>query len=349
MAGNTVGFGEMMYLLLLGGLVLLLVGGEALVRGSVSVARKLNISELVIGLTLVGFGTSVPELVTSLQAVDKGAVGIAIGNVVGSNIANIFLVLALSAIISPVFVHPKALARDGTFMIAVTGVLCALLWFDQFNRLSGSLLLALLIAYLAYSLIADQRRQSAASELHQAEGESVEAHYGLGVGLAIAVAGLAGVVIGANLLVTGATSLARSIGITETVIGLTIVAVGTSLPELATSIVAAYRKRGDVALGNIIGSNIFNILGILGITSLVSPFTIRGDITADALAGAEPVSIISSVDVGALVLSAGLLMLFAMTGRNIARWEGAVLLLGYILYMGLTFNLIPTVNLIPNV
>ena len=339
----------MMYLLVLGGLILLLVGGEALVRGSVSVARKLNISELVIGLTLVGFGTSVPELVTSLQAVDKGAVGIAIGNVVGSNIANIFLVLALAAIISPVLVHPKALARDGTFMIAVTGVLCALLWLDQFNRLSGILLLALLIAYLAYSLIADQRRQSAAAELHQAEGESVEAHYGLGVGLAIAVAGLAGVVIGANLLVTGATSLARSIGISETVIGLTIVAIGTSLPELATSIVAAYRKRGDVALGNIIGSNIFTILGILGITSLVSPFTIRGDITADAMAGAEPVSIISSVDVGALVLSAGLVMLFAMTGRKIARWEGAVLLLGYILYMGLTFDLFPTVNLIPNV
>ena len=181
-----------MYLLVLGGLLLLLVGGEALVRGSVSVARKLNISELVIGLTLVGFGTSVPELVTSLQAVDRGAVGIAIGNVIGSNIANIFLVLALAAIISPVFVHPKALARDGTFMIAVTGVLCALLWFDQFNPLSGFLLLALLIAYLAYSLIADQRRESAAAELHQAEGESVEANYGLGVGLAIAVAGLAG-------------------------------------------------------------------------------------------------------------------------------------------------------------
>lgn len=339
----------MMYLLVLGGLILLLVGGEALVRGAVSVARKLNISELVIGLTLVGFGTSVPELVTSLQAIEKGAVGIAIGNVVGSNIANIFLVLAIAAIISPVFVHPQALARDGTFMLAVTGVLCALLWFDQFNRLSGFLLLALLTAYLVLSLVADQRRQSAAAELHQAEGESVEAHYGLGVGLLIALAGLAGVVIGANLLVNGATSLALSFGISETVIGLTIVAIGTSLPELATSIVAAYRKRGDVALGNIIGSNIFNILGILGITSLVSPFTVRGDITAGALAGAQPVSIISSVDVGAVVLSAGLLMLFAMTGRKIARWEGAVLLLGYILYMGLTFDLIPTVNLIPNV
>lgn len=339
----------MMYLLVLGGLILLLVGGEALVRGAVSVARKLNISELVIGLTLVGFGTSVPELVTSLQAIEKDAVGIAIGNVVGSNIANIFLVLALAAIISPVLVHPQALARDGTFMLAVTGVLCALLWFDQFNRLSGFLLLALLIAYLVFSLVADQRRQGAAAELHQAEGESVEAHYSLGMGLLIALAGLAGVVIGANLLVNGATSLARSFGISETVIGLTIVAIGTSLPELATSIVAAYRKRGDVALGNIIGSNIFNILGILGITSLVSPFTIRGDITADALAGAQPVSIISSVDVGAVVLSAGLLMLFAMTGRKIARWEGAVLLLGYVLYMGLTFDLIPTVNLIPDV
>lgn len=339
----------MMYLLVLGGLILLLVGGEALVRGAVSVARKLNISELVIGLTLVGFGTSVPELVTSLQAIEKDAVGIAIGNVVGSNIANIFLVLALAAIISPVLVHPQALARDGTFMLAVTGVLCALLWFDQFNRLSGFLLLALLIAYLVFSLVADQRRQGAAADLHQAEGESVEAHYSLGMGLLIALAGLAGVVIGANLLVNGATSLARSFGISETVIGLTIVAIGTSLPELATSIVAAYRKRGDVALGNIIGSNIFNILGILGITSLVSPFTIRGDITADALAGAQPVSIISSVDVGAVVLSAGLLMLFAMTGRKIARWEGAVLLLGYVLYMGLTFDLIPTVNLIPDV
>ena len=176
----------------------------------------------------------------------------------------------------------------------------------------------------------------------------MDVHYGLVTGLLIAVAGLVGVVIGANLLVTGAVSLARSFGISETVIGLTIVAIGTSLPELATAIVAAYRKRADVALGNIIGSNIFNILGILGITALVSPFSVRGDVTADALAGGETASIISSVDAGALVLSAGLLMLFAMTGRKIARWEGGVLLLGYITYMGLTFNLIPALNLIPN-
>ncbi len=336
----------MMYLFVLGGLVLLFIGGEALVRGSVSVARKLNISELVIGLTLVGFGTSVPELVTCIQAVGNGSVGIAVGNVVGSNVANIFLVLAVAAIITPIMVQPSALARDGTIMIAVTLLLCGLLWFDQFGRIAGIILVALLVSYLAFSLIADQRRQDATAEMHRAEGEMVEAGYGLTMGLLIAAAGLVAVVFGANLLVTGASTLARSFGISETVIGLSIVAVGTSLPELATSVVAAFRKRADVALGNIIGSNIFNILGIVGVTALVQPFSIRGDDGAAAMAGSQPVSIISSMDVGALVLSAGLLMLFAMTGRQIARWEGCVLLLGYVLYMGMTFGLIPRISLI---
>lgn len=336
----------MMYLFVLGGLVLLFIGGEALVRGSVSVARKLNISELVIGLTLVGFGTSVPELVTCIQAVGNGSVGIAVGNVVGSNVANIFLVLAVAAIITPIMVQPSALARDGTIMIAVTLLLCGLLWFDQFGRIAGISLVALLVSYLVFSLIADQRRQDATAELHKAEGELVEAGYGLVVGLLIAAAGLVAVVVGANLLVTGASTLARSFGISETVIGLSIVAVGTSLPELATSVVAAFRKRADVALGNIIGSNIFNILGIVGVTALVQPFSIRGDEGAVAMAGSQPVSIISSMDVGALILSAGLLILFAMTGRQIARWEGCVLLLGYVLYMGMTFGLIPRISLI---
>jgi cation:H+ antiporter len=338
----------MMYLFVLGGLILLFIGGEALVRGSVSVARKLNISELVIGLTLVGFGTSVPELVTSLQAVEQGAVGIAIGNVIGSNIANILLVLAVAAVISPIIVHPNVIARDGAVMIAVTALFCGLIWFGEFSRVAGFLLVTLLVAYLTFSLIADQRRQGPTAEMHKAEGEIVEAGFGLVAGILIAVAGLAGVVAGANLLVTGAVSLARSFGISETVIGLTIVAIGTSLPELATSVVAAYRKRADVALGNIIGSNIFNVLGILGITALVRPFGIRGDTSAEALAGDQPVSMVSSIDIGALVLSVGLLILFALTGRQIARWEGAVLLTGYAVYMGLTFGLLPTFNLVPN-
>ncbi len=338
----------MMYLMIAAGLLLLFVGGEALVRGSVSVARKLNISELVIGLTLVGFGTSVPELVTSLQAVGQGAVGISIGNVVGSNIANVLLVLAIAVILSPIIVHPNVIMRDGLFMLAATGLLCALIWFDQFNRISGFLLLTLLIGYLVISIVLDQRRQDGTAQMHKEEGEVVDAQYGLVVGIIIAIAGLAGVVLGANLLVEGSVTLARQIGISETVIGLTIVAIGTSLPELATSVVAAFRKKADVALGNVIGSNLFNILGILGITALVQPFSVRGDESAEAMAGGEPVSLISSVDIGALVLSVALLFLFALTGRKLARWEGAVLLLGYVLYMGLTFDLIPVPAIFPN-
>jgi len=339
----------MTYLLVLGGLFLLLAGGEALVRGSVSVARKLNISELVIGLTLVGFGTSVPELVTSLRAVDQGAVGIALGNVVGSNIANIFLVLALAALIAPIAVHPDAIMRDGAVMIGATLLLCALLWFDQFTRIGGFVLVGLLVAYLGLSLFADQTRGGAPADLHKAEGETVTAQYGLAVGLLIAVAGLAAVVAGANMLVTGSVSLARAFGISETVIGLTIVAIGTSLPELATTVVAAFRRKADVAIGNILGSNIFNILGILGITALIQPFSVRGDTSAAAMAGGQPVSMISNTDVGALVLAAVLLVLFALTGRKIARWEGGVLLLGYVVYMGLTFGLLPQVSVLPNV
>ncbi|MFN4183620.1 MAG: calcium/sodium antiporter [Hyphomonas sp.] len=338
----------MMYLMIAAGLLLLFIGGEALVRGSVSVARKLNISELVIGLTLVGFGTSVPELVTSLQAVGQGAVGISIGNVVGSNIANVLLVLAIAVILSPIVVHPNAIMRDGLVMAAATVLLCGLLWFDQFNRISGFVLLALLISYLVFSLVMDQRRQDATAIMHKEEGEVVDAQYGLVMGIVIAVAGLAGVVAGANFLVEGSVSLARSFGISEAVIGLTIVAVGTSLPELATSVVAALRKKADVALGNIIGSNIFNILGILGVTALVQPFSVRGSPDVEAMSGGEPVSIMSSIDIGALVLSVALMFLFAMTGRKLARWEGAVLLLGYALYMGMTFNLIPVPAIFSN-
>jgi len=333
--------------MVLGGLILLFIGGEALVRGSVSVARKLNISELVIGLTLVGFGTSVPELVTSLRAIGQDAVGIAVGNVVGSNIANILLVLGLAAVIRPILTNPRALARDGMIMLAVTALLCALIWFDMFTRPVGIGLLGLLLAYLTYSFIADQRRGSEAAAMHAAEGEVVEAHYGLVVGLLIALGGLVGVILGARLLVDGGVVIARDLGISETVIGLTIVAVGTSLPELVTSVVAAYRGKSDVALGNIIGSNIFNVLGILGVTAIVQPFSLRGDMSAEAMTQGQASSIISSTDIGALILSVFLLMLFAMTGKRIARWEGAVLLLAYVLYFGLLFDLIPVPGIIP--
>lgn len=335
----------MTYLMVLGGLILLFVGGEGLVRGSVSVARKLNISELVIGLTLVGFGTSVPELVTSLRAIDEGAVGIAVGNVVGSNIANILLVLGVAAVIHPILTNPRALMRDTLVMVLVTMLLCAMIWFDLFSRLAGGMLVAGLLAYITFSLIADQAAGDDAAEMHAGEGETVEASYGVGLGVLIALAGLVGVVIGAKLLVDGGVIIAREFGISETVIGLSIVAVGTSLPELATSAIAALRGKADVALGNIIGSNIFNILGILGVTALVHPFSVHsvpsGDVVLDAVSPGTGHSLISVGDISALVLSVALMVLFAITGKLIARWEGAVLLFGYALYMGLTFNLIP--------
>ncbi len=338
----------MTYLMVFGGLVLLFVGGEALVRGSVSIARKMNISELVIGLTLVGFGTSVPELVTSLRAIGQGAVGIAVGNVVGSNIANILLVLGLAAVIRPILTNPRALTRDGAVMLAVTALLCALIWFDLFTLLAGFGLIGLLLAYLAYSLVADQRRDTDVAVMHAAEGESVEAQYGLFVGLVIAVIGLVAVIIGARLLVDGGVSIARDFGISEAIIGLTIVAVGTSLPELATTAVAAYRGKSDVAIGNIIGSNIFNVLGILGITALVHPFSVRGNAAAGGIADGPTTSLISPLDISMLVLSTLLLVLFAITGKRITRWEGAVLLLAYAAYFGLLFGLFPVPGILSN-
>ena len=340
----------MTYLMIIGGLVLLFVGGEGLVRGSVSVARKLNVSELVIGLTLVGFGTSVPELVTSLRAIEQGAVGISVGNVVGSNIANVMLVLGVAAVIRPILTNPRALARDSAIMVAATVLLCVLIWFDQFTRLTGIALVAALVVYIGFSLVADQVDNDAAA-MHADEGETVEADYGLGVGLLIALAGVAGVIYGARLLVDGGVSVARDFGISETVIGLTIVAIGTSLPELATSAVAAMRSKADVALGNIIGSNIFNILGILGVTALVHPFSVRkehvGSISGEAMTTVETGSIISLGDISALILSVVLMVLFAISGKRIARWEGGVLLFAYALYMGLTFKIIPVPAIIP--
>ena len=340
------------YLMVVAGLVLLIFGGEGLVRGSVAVARKLNISELVIGLTLVGCGTSMPELVTSLRAIDTGAVGSSIGNVMGSNVANILLVLGAAALVRPILTNPSALKRDAAVVIVATAALCWLIWLDAFTRLSGFLLLTALVLYIALSLIADQRGDTPEAEMHVGEGEIVEAPYGIVKGLLIALAGLAGIVFGARFMVDGAVGIARDIGVSEAVIGMSIVAIGTSLPELATSLAAARTGKADVAMGNIIGSNIFNILGILGVTALVHPFSVMqshtGDIAGEAMqAGAQ--SIVSSTDIGAVILSLFLLFLFGITGKRIARWEGGLLLAGYVLYMGLLFNLIPVPALFSNV
>ncbi len=331
-----------------GGLLLLFIGGESLVRGSVGVARRLGVSELIIGLTLVGFGTSVPELVTSLRAIETDAVGIAVGNVVGSNIANVLLVLGVAAMIRPILTNPRALARDSAFMVAVTIAFCGLIYFDLFTRPVGIALVVLLVAYVIGSLVWDQRSRNDAAHMHQEEAETFVTDESLVLAGLLAILGIVGVIFGARLLVDGGVQLARAAGISETVVGLTVVAIGTSLPELATSAISALRGRSDVALGNIIGSNIFNMLGIIGITAIVHPFSVvapqpaaRSPLGED-VQGVVELPLISMEDIGALILSVFALVLFAFTGRKIARWEGMVLLAGYCLYFGLLFDIIPT-------
>lgn len=347
----------MTYGLILIGLIGLALGGEILVRGSVAVARRFGLSELIIGLTLVGFGTSMPELVTTLQAASGGATGIAVGNVVGSNISNILLVLGLAALLYPIVTNPRALARDTLVMVAVTIVFCALVYFDQFTRLTGILMVAFLIAYVVVSLILDRGGETPPGDLHIQEGENMEAPDSLILGILMTIGGIVGVVLGARFLVEGAVALATQWGVSETVIGLTIVAIGTSLPELATSAIAALRGRSDVALGNVIGSNIFNLSGIIGVTAIVSPFSVyapqdaaRAPLAVDPDTGLQTrveqgvteLPIMGLEHIGALMLATFLIILFGISGQRISRMEGVILLGTYAVYMGMLFEMIPT-------
>ena len=337
-----------MYGLIIAGLVLLFVGGEILVRGSVGVARKFGVSELVIGAVLVGFGTSMPELVTSLRAVGQGAEGVAVGNVAGSNIANILLVLGVAALIRPILTKPRALARDMSVLLLATIAFGVIVYYDGFTRSVGIGLTIALLAYVGITLVLDRRDGGDAAEMHTDEAEAVDADDPLPLALIFTLGGIAGVVFGANFLVDGAVELARSYQVSEAVIGLTIVAIGTSLPELATSVVSAMRGKADVAVGNVIGSSIFNILGILGITALVQPFSVYGSPPVGLSDDPSIVSELSTApmlswgDIGALALSVFLLILFAFTGKKLARWEGAVMLGAYGLYMMMLFGLVPT-------
>ena len=315
------------WLPLIAGLVMLVIGGELLVRGAVKVASNMGVSPLVIGLTLVGFGTSTPELVTSVQAALNGSPGIAFGNIVGSNIANLLLILGISALITPIAIASGALRRDGAVMVAVAVVFTVLALTMPLGRAVGIAFLAALAAYIFTAF----RQESGGTPDHgAAHGKSAAAQgvdpaltAGSGgstlMGLATAVVGLAIVVGGGYFLVNGAVAIARSYGISETVIGLTIVAVGTSMPELVTSLVAAFRKQADVAFGNIIGSNIYNILGIGGATVLIAPSEVPAEI--------------ASFDNFVMVAASLLVVVVAFTGRRIARWEGALLLAGYVAYM----------------
>ena len=303
----------MIVLFLVGGLAGLVLGGELLVRGAVAIATRYRVPPLVIGLTLVGFGTSMPELVTSVQAALAGSPGIAVGNVVGSNIANILLILGIAAVIRPFATDPAALRRDGAVLVLATLGVAGLVLSGVVGRVAGTLLVAGLLAYLIWTYAA--MRGSMRTEPAAPAGLSVP------LAALASAGGLVLTILGARLLVDGAIDLARTFGVSEAIIGLTIVAVGTSLPELVTSVVAARRGQGDIAFGNIVGSNIFNLFGILGATALVSPLAVPEQI--------------ARIDIWVLLGATGLMVAACVSGLRVSRAEGAAMVLGYGAYLGL--------------
>ncbi len=306
----------MTILMLLAGLILLLAGGELLVRGATSLAERLGVPHFVIGVVIVGFGTSTPELVTSVEAALIGAPGIAVGNVVGSNIANILLMLGLTAALMPIAVDRAVLRRDGTIALAVAVACLGLALFDVVDRLTGALLVAGLVAYIYVTI----RHPACPDCPEPQDAGAAPPRIRMPLAILLSLAGLGMVIYGSDLLVSAAVTLARSTGVSESVIGLTIVAVGTSLPELAASLVAAVRRQADIALGNILGSNIYNVLGILGTTAIVEPIDMPDDI--------------ARTDVWVMLAATLLLMVFATTGRRICRLEGFGLLALYGGYIG---------------
>jgi cation:H+ antiporter len=303
---------------LLAGFVLLLGGGEYLVRGAGALALRLGLSHLVVGIIIVGFGTSVPELVASIQAALAGAPGIAMGNVVGSNIANILLILGVGAIIYPVIVSGVAIYRDGLVMVATAALLLIAVWGGQLSTLAGLFFVLLLAAYLVYLIYSDRKAngQAAADE---DDDELPKPSKSVWLDIGMVVGGIIAVVAGGKLLVDGAIVTAQAFNVSDEVIGLTLVAIGTSLPELATSIMAALRKHSDIALGNVLGSNIYNILGIGGITALIQPIPVSSHMV--------------NVDIPVMIAVSLALFLLAVLMRRFGRGVGFAFLAGYAVYV----------------
>lgn len=277
----------MTFLQIAAGFILLLLGAEFLVRGAVALARRLEVSPMVIGMTVVAYGTTAPELVVSLEAALTDVPAIAVGTVIGSNIANILLILGAAAVIYPIACEPRALKRDGAVMLGAAVLMVVLGLTGAITAVQGAVMLFALITLTLYAYWSErrnsasrsERRNSASADLLSREAEEfAEWPRSLWPSLLAVIGGIASVVFGAQILVAAAVELARDFGISEAVIGLTLVAVGTSLPELATAVVAAYRRHADIAIGNVVGANTYNILAILGVVSMVEPLTIPAQI-----------------------------------------------------------------------
>ncbi len=311
------------YAYLIVGLVLLSGGADYLIRGAVAVATRLNISPLVVGLTIVALGTSLPELVVCVRAAMAGAAGIAVGNVVGSNIANILLIIGAGALMCPISANRNHFLRDSLLMLGATALFIALAFTGSFAAMSGAIMVGLLFAFLLFSYV--QGKKHGTDDLSMIDMDEVVADDVISPARATVwvLGGLIGVAVGAELLVNGATIIARGLGVTEEVIGLTMVAVGTSLPELATVVAAAAKRHTDLIVGNVMGSNIFNILGVMGVTAIVTEVPVNAQIL--------------SFDVWVMAAAAVVLVPLMLSGSILYRKEGTVCLVLYSAYIAIQY------------
>ena len=311
----------MAYLSVVTGLVLLIIAGDILVRGSVSLARRLGIPTLVIGLTIVAFGTSAPELVVGVKAVLADAPTLALGNVVGSNIANILLVIGTPALILPISCSVPRLGRNIAIMLAASVLMIAVAMTGTITWHAGAVFVALLGCFLGYSALRARTRPEAVDPLQEFDGGATKPD-SVPMAALLLLGGLVGLAVGADLLVGGSVDIATAFGVSEAVIGLTLVALGTSLPELATAVAASWKGHGDVAVGNVVGSNIFNILGIVGVSSLVGDLPVPAGFTR--------------VDLWIMLGTSLMLVPFYRMRKKVGRKTGAAFITlygAYILYL----------------
>lgn len=317
------------------GVALVLWGADRLTEGASSLARGMNVPEIVIGLTIVAAGTSAPELFVSLISALKGTSDLAVGNVIGSNIFNTMLIVGCSAVVAPMAVAKSTVKKDIPFAVAAAGLLFMLcfddmdsphLWGNEISRSDGIILLMAFVVFMIYTFRMAKKDglMPTPEELDELE-EQPKDYSKLWRNIFFIVLGLACLIGGSELFVSGASYIAHRWGVRQSVIGLTIVAGGTSLPELATSVVAAYKGRSAIAIGNVIGSNVMNILLVLGLTSVINPLRIMQ---------------ITIVDLMMMMVSVGILWLFAYTKYSVSRREGAILILGFLIYMSWLFYLL---------
>lgn len=320
------------------GIALLTFGGDLVVRGSVTLAIKLGISKVLVGMIVVGFGTSAPELLVSISATLSGSPDIAVGNVVGSNIANFLLILGLALLITPVFCKDLVIKRDALAVIGAGGIFMFFARDGQIIAVEGGIMLAIMLSYLGASIMAswqtpvsitpestpDAVQDQAGDSTYSHEAEEYDSERSVASCVMLCIVGMIMLVSGADLLVEGASAVARSFAISEAVIGLTLVAVGTSLPELAAMIAAALKRHDDVIVGNIIGSTLFNILSILGITALIAPLAVAQQIIVVDI----PISVMITV-----VIGAGLVFL-----SRLPRFFGVIMLAAYVIYLFWQFS-----------